>query len=97
MFGGANVSAGDLLPKKDVESGEEANIIPIVVERRPRGTFFSSSINLLNTILGAGMLTMPSAISTVGSIPGVLLILLMGGFSGLGLYLLTSKRQWSFS
>ncbi|ORX65075.1 putative AVT6-involved in amino acid efflux from the vacuole [Basidiobolus meristosporus CBS 931.73] len=54
----------------------------------PQATVFSSCINLANTILGAGMFAMPSAIASVGLLIGSGLIGFSGCASGLGLYLL---------
>ncbi|KAJ8119934.1 hypothetical protein ONZ43_g3228 [Nemania bipapillata] len=48
---------------------------------------FSSVTNLLNTILGAGTLAMPSALSHFGMVFGVLVILWSGFTSAFGLYL----------
>ncbi|KAG1048334.1 hypothetical protein G6F43_009270 [Rhizopus delemar] len=65
-------------------------------------TPFSCIINLANTILGTGMLAMPSAMASVGIIPGIFLILLSAAASGIGLYFLsrcaarTEGRQASF-
>ncbi|KAK9694661.1 hypothetical protein K7432_013341 [Basidiobolus ranarum] len=57
-------------------------------EDAPTATVLSSCINLANTILGAGMFAMPSAIASVGLLFGSGLIGLSGFASGLGLYLL---------
>ncbi|KAJ2161471.1 hypothetical protein GGF46_001410 [Coemansia sp. RSA 552] len=68
----------------------------------PTGTILSSSINLANTILGSGMLSMPNAMASLGLVFGSLVILLSACTSGLGLYLLsrcarrTSGRDSSF-
>ncbi|KAI5958959.1 AVT7 [Candida pseudojiufengensis] len=48
---------------------------------------FSSSISLLKTIVGAGLLSMPLAYSTDGSIFGTFIILLAAITSGFGLFL----------
>ncbi|CDH60214.1 amino acid [Lichtheimia corymbifera JMRC:FSU:9682] len=53
------------------------------------GTPFSSSINLLNTILGTGLLAMPAAVASVGLLTGIVVILLSALASGLGLYFLS--------
>ncbi|KAI9281066.1 transmembrane amino acid transporter protein-domain-containing protein [Sporodiniella umbellata] len=58
-------------------------------EDQPSATITSCSINLANTILGTGMLAMPSALASVGLIPGIVLILYAGCTSGLGLYFLS--------
>ncbi|KAI2632932.1 transmembrane amino acid transporter [Xylaria nigripes] len=50
-------------------------------------SMFSSITNLLNTILGAGTLAMPSALSHFGMVLGVIVILWSGFTSAFGLYL----------
>ncbi|KAI1309556.1 transmembrane amino acid transporter [Xylaria venustula] len=50
-------------------------------------SMFSSVTNLLNTILGAGTLAMPSALSHFGMVLGVFVILWSGFTSAFGLYL----------
>ncbi|KAI8328570.1 transmembrane amino acid transporter protein-domain-containing protein [Chlamydoabsidia padenii] len=55
----------------------------------PTATPFSCAINLSNTILGTGMLAMPSAMASVGLLPGILVILISAMASGSGLYFLT--------
>ncbi|RUS15366.1 transmembrane amino acid transporter protein-domain-containing protein [Endogone sp. FLAS-F59071] len=51
--------------------------------------FFGCTVNLANTILGTGMLAMPSAIASVGLIPGIFVIIYSALASGLGLYFLS--------
>ncbi|KAK4464562.1 transmembrane amino acid transporter protein-domain-containing protein [Cladorrhinum samala] len=66
-----------------------------MVNRRARGpkmgggnaSMISSNINLLNTIVGAGTLAMPGAMSHFGVVLGVLLIIWCGLTSAFGLYL----------
>lgn len=53
----------------------------------PGATSFSSSISLVKTIIGAGLLSMPLAFATDGLIFGVLIILLAAVTSGYGLFL----------
>ncbi|KAJ2629740.1 hypothetical protein H4R22_003140 [Coemansia sp. RSA 1290] len=55
----------------------------------PTGTILSSSINLANTILGSGMLSMSNAIASLGLVFGSLVVLFSACTSGLGLYLLS--------
>ncbi|KAI9594611.1 transmembrane amino acid transporter protein-domain-containing protein [Syncephalis fuscata] len=55
----------------------------------PSATVKSSTINLSNTILGAGMLAMPSAIAATGLVFGAFLIVFSACCSGFGLYLLS--------
>ncbi|KAI1263454.1 transmembrane amino acid transporter protein-domain-containing protein [Xylariaceae sp. FL1019] len=52
-----------------------------------QASMFSSVANLLNTILGAGTLAMPSALSHFGMLLGILVILWGGFTSAFGLYL----------
>jgi amino acid permease len=49
----------------------------------------SSVINLLNTIVGAGVLAMPLAMSHMGMVLGIIVILWAGVTAGFGLYLQT--------
>lgn len=64
----------------------------------------SSIANLANTIIGTGMLAMPSVISSTGIVPAVVLIVLSSLLSSFGLYLLhissthlASNRSSSFN
>ena len=52
-------------------------------------SWISSVINLLNTIVGAGVLAMPLAMSHMGMVLGVVVILWAGLTAGFGLYLQT--------
>ncbi|KAF3066094.1 Vacuolar amino acid transporter 5 [Trichoderma lentiforme] len=52
-----------------------------------QASMFSSIVNLLNTIVGAGTLAMPSVLSHMGIMLGTLLILWSGFTSAFGLYL----------
>ncbi|KAL8639031.1 MAG: hypothetical protein Q9228_003879 [Teloschistes exilis] len=54
----------------------------------------SSVINLLNTIVGAGVLAMPLALSRMGITLGVLVILWAGITAGFGLYLQTRCARY---
>ena len=55
----------------------------------PKGTQTSSIINLTNTILGSGMLALPSALAATGLVEGLLLVLFCASASAFGLYLLS--------
>ncbi|USW52094.1 Putative amino acid transporter, transmembrane domain-containing protein [Septoria linicola] len=57
-------------------------------------SWFSSVINLVNTIVGAGVLAMPHALSNMGITLGVLVILWAGLTSGFGLYLQTRCARY---
>lgn len=65
------------------------------------GTSISGILNLSQTILGAGILAMPSAVANVGVVFGSVLILVSAGAAAFGLYLLSllaqnSRRNASF-
>lgn len=53
------------------------------------GTVFSSIITLANTLLGSGMLAMPSAFASSGLYLGILNVAVFGGGALFGLWLLT--------
>jgi len=57
-------------------------------------SYASSCINLVNTIVGAGVLAMPSALSNMGILLGVLVIIWSGLTSGFGLYLQTRCAKY---
>ena len=57
-------------------------------------TWISSVINLVNTIVGAGVLAMPHAMSNMGVLLGVIVILWAGVTSGFGLYLQTRCARY---
>ncbi|OAP57025.1 hypothetical protein AYL99_09137 [Fonsecaea erecta] len=54
-----------------------------------QATWISSVVNLLNTIVGAGVLAMPLAMSHMGILLGTIVILWAGLTAGFGLYLQT--------
>ncbi|KAJ9625757.1 hypothetical protein H2203_004519 [Taxawa tesnikishii (nom. ined.)] len=56
--------------------------------------WLSSNINLVNTIVGAGVLAMPSALSNMGILLGVLIIIWAGATAGFGLYLQTRCARY---
>lgn len=57
-------------------------------------SFASSVINLVNTIVGAGVLAMPSALSNMGVLLGCLVIVWSGLTAGFGLYLQTRCAKY---
>ena len=68
----------------------------VMIKPPPVAASLSSCIsNLANTILGAGMLGLPHAFAMAGFIPGTLMLILFGGFSSLGLFLLTQAADRS--
>lgn len=54
----------------------------------PQGSITSSVINISNTILGSGMVAMPSAVAAVGLANGIILMIICAALSSFGLYLL---------
>ncbi|ORZ08194.1 transmembrane amino acid transporter protein-domain-containing protein [Absidia repens] len=74
-------------PSSSYNGGDEEGAI--VEDLVPTASPFSCAVNLANTILGTGMLAMPSAMASVGLLPGVFVIVLSAVASGLGLYLLS--------
>ncbi|KAI9493525.1 transmembrane amino acid transporter protein-domain-containing protein [Zychaea mexicana] len=58
-------------------------------ESPPTATPASCAINLVNTILGTGLLAMPAALASIGLIPGIAVVFLSAVASGMGLYFLS--------
>lgn len=58
-----------------------------------RAGIVSSLINLLNTILGSGMLAMPAAIASLGLLPGLCVISICAFLSASGLYFLSKSAE----
>lgn len=61
--------------------------------KSPTGTPFAAFINLTNTILGAGVFSLPYGMASTGFILGVFLLLLAGGMSGFSLSLQVEAAQ----
>ncbi|KAL5339008.1 transmembrane amino acid transporter protein-domain-containing protein [Aspergillus crustosus] len=59
-----------------------------------QATWVSCVINLVNTIVGAGVLAMPLAISHMGIVLGIFVILWSGVMAGFGLYLQSLCAQY---
>ncbi|PSK42422.1 Vacuolar amino acid transporter 5 [Elsinoe australis] len=59
-----------------------------------QASWLSSVINLVNTIVGAGVLAMPLAMSHMGVLLGILVILWSGLTAGFGLYLQTRCARY---
>ncbi|KAI9249639.1 transmembrane amino acid transporter protein-domain-containing protein [Sporodiniella umbellata] len=75
---------------REGQSTEDVQLyIPDYDSQQATASHFSCIINLANTILGTGMLAMPSAMASVGILPGFFLILLSAFASGLGLHFLS--------
>lgn len=74
--------------KWDSEEDDESLI------EEPSAGFNSCSINLLKTILGAGMLAMPSSYAALGYVPGTIFVFLAGTLSAFGLHLFVISAQY---
>ncbi|KAF6239784.1 hypothetical protein HO173_002330 [Letharia columbiana] len=59
-----------------------------------QASWISSVINLVNTIVGAGILAMPLALSRMGILLGTIIILWAGLTAGFGLYLQTKCARY---
>ncbi|MCJ1429224.1 hypothetical protein MMC29_007137, partial [Sticta canariensis] len=59
-----------------------------------QASWISSVINLLNTILGSGILAMPLALSRMGILLGILILLWSGLTAGFGLYIQTRCARY---
>ncbi|KAJ3126731.1 hypothetical protein HK098_007187 [Nowakowskiella sp. JEL0407] len=59
----------------------------------PTGTITSSVINIANTMMGAGMLALPSAFAIVGLGFGMFLLVLAGVAAAFGMYLLVESAR----
>ncbi|UPX10583.1 uncharacterized protein EKO05_0001234 [Ascochyta rabiei] len=64
------------------------------VGHRGQASWISSVINLANTILGAGLLAMPSALSKMGIFLGIFVIAWAGFTAAFGLYLQTRCARY---
>lgn len=70
------------------ESGDVVMAMPASPPPLGNAGFASSCVNLLKTIIGAGMLSLPFAFSLVGIFPGTALLVLATAMTIFGLYLL---------
>lgn len=68
---------------------EDIEAADMIIQHKPSGTILSSTINIANTILGSGMLAMPSAMAAAGLGMGIFLIAFCATASGFGLFLLS--------
>jgi amino acid permease len=59
-----------------------------------QASWLSSVINLVNTIVGAGVLAMPAAMSHLGILVGTIVIVFSGLTAGFGLYLQTRCSRY---
>lgn len=80
----ASVSSQPLYADAEIEVEDD-----FVHEKIPNATVFASIINISNTILGSGMLAMPSAVASVGLVFGLLMIGFSGAAAAYSLWLLT--------
>lgn len=72
---------------------EDALIIRGSTNHSGQATIFSSVLNLANTILGAGLLGLPYAVSRSGYVFGIMLFLIFSFLSSVGLNLLMASAR----
>ncbi|KAI1439969.1 transmembrane amino acid transporter protein-domain-containing protein [Annulohypoxylon stygium] len=80
ISGEGSASAGDMTRQKRLRGRQKEG-------GGGQATMISSVVNLLNTIIGAGTLAMPSAMSHFGMVIGIIVIIWSGFTSAFGLYL----------
>lgn len=91
------------LSEKSLVQGEEGHIVhDVEVDKSLLAGFSASFINLLKTIVGSGILTLPFALMAMGSVLGISMMFLAGAFCILGLHLINVSamqlgRKASFS
>ena len=76
------------LPKSRTAS--QSNLI---IEVEKGAGFWSSYLNLVKSIMGAGMLSLPFALSIVGLLPGLTMLAIATAMSTFGIYLLVISLQ----
>ncbi|CAO3650435.1 unnamed protein product [Mucor fragilis] len=90
-----NINAPPTIPPSTTAATPQHFIQPTTIyvqdyeQQHATASPFSCVINLANTILGTGMLAMPSAMASVGILPGIFMIAFSALASGTGLYFLT--------
>ncbi|KTW30624.1 hypothetical protein T552_00340 [Pneumocystis carinii B80] len=81
-----------LSQEKNSRKSDSLSLIDTHSQNKPdnlgSASFMSSVCNLLNTIVGAGVLAMPYAMSSTGVVGGIIIIIISATTSGFGLYFL---------
>mmetsp|Transcript_1495 Transcript_1495/g.2202 ORF Transcript_1495/g.2202 Transcript_1495/m.2202 type:complete len:463 (+) Transcript_1495:110-1498(+) len=72
----------------DVGQFEESGTVEDIGERN--GSIFSVCVNTINTVVGAGILGLPAAISAVGYVGGIILFFIVASSSQVCLHMLSS-------
>lgn len=85
-----SISEADMKKEGYIDSPEDEDI---VVLEEPSGSLFGSTSNLVNTVLGTGMLSMPYAFSKLGIAHGMVLLAATGTLAFFGLSLLARAAQ----
>lgn len=84
----------DLRPPSQSSSSNRRGRRPKQAGMAGNASWVSSVVNLVNTIVGAGVLAMPQAMSHMGILLGTIVILWAGLTSGFGLYLQTRCAKY---
>ena len=82
-----------IVPSHAVQSDVSRTARVTSIQQTRRTSISSGVANLANTILGAGLLGLPSAFARCGWLAGGLLLLIFAAFSALGLHLLSSSAD----
>ena len=85
---------GQELVPADAEASNEAASSKDAASQPP-ASICSGILNLANTIIGSGLLSLPSAFARCGFVTGSLLLLIFAAFSALGLHLLSAASDIS--
>ena len=85
---------GQELVPADVEASNETASNKDAASQPP-ASICSGILNLANTIIGSGLLSLPSAFARCGFVTGSLLLLIFAAFSALGLHLLSAASDIS--
>ena len=76
--------------EQDDWTGETVMVHP---RDQKHATVLSSTINLLNTIVGSGVLSMPFALVHLGVVFGAILVFVMGGVTYFSMYLMSAVGE----
>ena len=86
-----------LIPEKTNNSSFEEFFKPTSFNERKKGTEFVCIFNVINTIVGAGILTLPFFTMKIGLVLSILLVISVGILNGFTLFILIKCKNMSFS
>lgn len=88
-----SVNEDGTVPSSNNGKGDATETSTTTKATSGRATILSCTINLANTIVGAGMLGLPGAFGGTGWLAGLILIVISAAFSAHGLVLLSKAAQ----